>query len=862
MQVLINELQGILEEGVKLGKSDKKVIDAFLNKEAAEAKKLSTDGKRLDGNWMGGRGIAEWSGGKIVFTDLGSKAAETVQRAIKKAAPKNWLAEARGLTGYSVRELFDLLLRAVNENNGKMITAWHDELKAKGADMHAVDLVIRTGKLPGIVKRMKEDVELTERKRAYAPAEGTDEREGWDKCLDLPPTERLKMVKKVTAQLSGGGGRGNWARGWMDAWDTFGDASWAEIKKRTGSTGRIKEEVELDEAQKETFDASLKGVKVVGNGFRLKASKGKKYTLTGKQRFVSAGRGYEYEMKGDNGDVIWLDGQGFVLKESVELDEAAKKPRYAVLTRTMEDWAKAKGDYMVVAVYTDINKAEKRLYGLKKEMSGYGFGKASLPFLKVFPPSKAVKRGDFLKKADLGSLANENIELDEGEFVVKYNFRVYQPKTWGASYRGPFGDKNQGRLVVAKNDREAIEIFAKKFRLNPAYLEAEPVNASNKKRAMELDEAIAPVSLPKLKAGLKSGKYIMVGETDAVSGMKKYYVIRDPATGGEMLYLKTKSNKWIEKFEEDIELDEAEGDAEKTIKVLADTDYRDKDSFFKMTQLLKGLAAVSDDDETAKEFLAKVSDALTKAAEDIDNDDNNDDDNDDNDDDLDEEFSDLDTVVMCEAKKAKQFEVGDIVRHTKKFLRNTGQATSSAINGRVTGFVKFGGRMIPNVEWSDGNASPILPDNIELDPKHKGKKSRPGYAEDIDLEKYSWKEDVQRVLGEASPYEQLIDNPDHKPKKVAAVIKKMLKKAGVVKIVKAEAAMPRSWDYGLYFVVEVTKKDGESVSGAITINVADNEVSGNVTMDAPYGVVAVERGRDFDTVLKRLVSGMLSKLMD
>ena len=61
-------------------------------------------------------------------------------------------------------------------------------------------------------------------------------------------------------------------------------------------------------------------------------------------------------------------------------------------------------------------------------------------------------------------------------------------------------------------------------------------------------------------------------------------------------------------------MDEAEGDAKETIKVLADTDYRDKDSFFKMAQLLKGLAAAADEDKTAKAYLTKVSDALTAAA--------------------------------------------------------------------------------------------------------------------------------------------------------------------------------------------------------------------------------------------------------
>jgi len=77
---------------VKLGKSDKQVIDAFTSKKAAESKKLTTDGKRLDGNWMGGKNIAEWKGGKIVLNDTGSRSGQIVQRAIKKNAPKNAIA--------------------------------------------------------------------------------------------------------------------------------------------------------------------------------------------------------------------------------------------------------------------------------------------------------------------------------------------------------------------------------------------------------------------------------------------------------------------------------------------------------------------------------------------------------------------------------------------------------------------------------------------------------------------------------------------------------------------------------------------------------------------------------------------------
>lgn len=59
------------------------------------------------------------------------------------------------------------------------------------------------------------------------------------------------------------------------------------------------------------------------------------------------------------------------------------------------------------------------------------------------------------------------------------------------------------------------------------------------------------------------------------------------------------------------------GKTKTTIKTLADTDYKDKDAFFKMVQLLKGLAANADKDEMAAKFLKKVSDELTDAAEDV-----------------------------------------------------------------------------------------------------------------------------------------------------------------------------------------------------------------------------------------------------
>lgn len=70
-----------------LGKRDKDVLRAFSDHRPADSKKLYTDGVVLDGLWMGGHNIAEWAADHVVFHDLGSKAAQTVQHALKKLIP-------------------------------------------------------------------------------------------------------------------------------------------------------------------------------------------------------------------------------------------------------------------------------------------------------------------------------------------------------------------------------------------------------------------------------------------------------------------------------------------------------------------------------------------------------------------------------------------------------------------------------------------------------------------------------------------------------------------------------------------------------------------------------------------------------
>lgn len=76
--------------------TEKKVLDAFTDKKALSTEKLSTDGQRLDGHWMGGARIAEWKDDRIVFNDLGSKTAQRIQHAIRRLVPAKWIATDAG----------------------------------------------------------------------------------------------------------------------------------------------------------------------------------------------------------------------------------------------------------------------------------------------------------------------------------------------------------------------------------------------------------------------------------------------------------------------------------------------------------------------------------------------------------------------------------------------------------------------------------------------------------------------------------------------------------------------------------------------------------------------------------------------
>jgi hypothetical protein len=70
---------------MRLGIADQKVLRAFSEKKAAEGKKLSTNGRILDGHWMGGGRIAEWTReGVYLPATHGSSAVDNVQRQLRR----------------------------------------------------------------------------------------------------------------------------------------------------------------------------------------------------------------------------------------------------------------------------------------------------------------------------------------------------------------------------------------------------------------------------------------------------------------------------------------------------------------------------------------------------------------------------------------------------------------------------------------------------------------------------------------------------------------------------------------------------------------------------------------------------------
>lgn len=86
----------VIQNPLRIGKTDKAVIRAFTEKRAADGHKLTTDGTNLSGYWMGGNVLGYWKDHKIHLPDTGSRSGQTVQNAVRREAPKNDLFNGRG----------------------------------------------------------------------------------------------------------------------------------------------------------------------------------------------------------------------------------------------------------------------------------------------------------------------------------------------------------------------------------------------------------------------------------------------------------------------------------------------------------------------------------------------------------------------------------------------------------------------------------------------------------------------------------------------------------------------------------------------------------------------------------------------
>jgi hypothetical protein len=75
--------------GYTLTKTDKRVLDAFTSGLPASSKTFTSHGMTLDGNYVGGSGIAQWHGGKLYLRPPMGNVSQTIFNYLKKTTPKN-----------------------------------------------------------------------------------------------------------------------------------------------------------------------------------------------------------------------------------------------------------------------------------------------------------------------------------------------------------------------------------------------------------------------------------------------------------------------------------------------------------------------------------------------------------------------------------------------------------------------------------------------------------------------------------------------------------------------------------------------------------------------------------------------------
>jgi predicted kinase len=321
------------------------------------------------------------------------------------------------------------------------------------------------------------------------------------------------------------------------------------------SSGRVLTDSGVDNAyagKKIEFKRKFQGLPVKLNVFAwansssLTKLKGELGYMTGRSIWAYAGRGSIYEMYFPGKRMYaWVagqakDAQGWSGRSgSIEwelfpescgaLDEMAKlgaRGRTELLRYSKEgpgdgdltDWERTSKAFMsdgTILVKRDVRFRADEMGGKSRKHS-YGWkvhGKVK-PELKKDP---ARLREALVGVRDAARAKGWKIEmdplgesLDEGAWLVKHDFRKYQPK-WNARYVKWFGPNNEGKRVEAPTADAAIKTFAKQNNLNPFYLTAEPLNE-------DVDEGARPGHMfVVVDTSVPGGR--MIGEI--ITGVKK-----------------------------------------------------------------------------------------------------------------------------------------------------------------------------------------------------------------------------------------------------------------------------------------------------------------------------------------------------
>lgn len=149
---------------MRLGIRDQKVLAAFAEKRSADGDKLSTDGKRIDGHWLGGSRLAYWERGQIHTPDRGSRAADAIQKQLRRHAAPVQFADFKGLAKTRGRRDSD----RTNGNKAVYKATWRDEsgregtFTVRGHDMRDAGHWARVK-----LHRMRQDVESNEEAWVY-----------------------------------------------------------------------------------------------------------------------------------------------------------------------------------------------------------------------------------------------------------------------------------------------------------------------------------------------------------------------------------------------------------------------------------------------------------------------------------------------------------------------------------------------------------------------------------------------------------------------------------------------------------------------------------------------------------------------